>query len=50
VEKENHFSIASGIASWPNHFGIDMVVPQKTGNSSLKTQQYLYWGYTQMML
>jgi hypothetical protein len=48
VEKEEHFFIAGGIASWYNHSG------NQTGGSSenqtqyyQKIQQYLSWVYTQ---
>jgi hypothetical protein len=34
MEKEEHSSIAGGIASWYNHSEINLVVPQKIGNSS----------------
>jgi hypothetical protein len=51
VEKEEHFSIAVGIASWYNHSGI-----QSGGSSQnwtyyyLRTQLYHSWAYTQKML
>jgi hypothetical protein len=51
VEKEEHSSIAGGIASWYNHSG------NQFGSSSenwtyyyLRTQQYYSWAYTQKML
>jgi hypothetical protein len=34
VEKEEHSSIADGIANWYNHSGINLEVPQKIGDSS----------------
>jgi hypothetical protein len=34
VEKEEHSSIASGIANWYNHFGNQPGGSLKTGNSS----------------
>jgi hypothetical protein len=36
VEKKEHPSIAGGIASWYNHYAmeINLAVPQKTGHSS----------------
>jgi hypothetical protein len=51
VEKEEHSSIAGGIANWYNHSG------NQSGGSSenwkliyLKTQLYHSWEYTQKML
>jgi hypothetical protein len=51
LEKEEHSSIAGGIASWYNHSG------NQSGSSSenwteyyLRTQQYHSWAYTQEML
>jgi hypothetical protein len=51
VAKEEHSSIAGGIASWYNHSG------NQFGDSSenwaqyyLRTQQYHSWAYTQKML
>jgi hypothetical protein len=51
VEKEEHCSIAGGIASWYNHSG------NQCGGSSenwtyyyLRTQLHDSWAYTQMML
>jgi hypothetical protein len=41
LEKEKHSSIAGGIASWYNHFANNLVVTQKTENSSI-----LRLGYT----
>jgi hypothetical protein len=34
VGKQEHSSIASGIASWYNHFGISIVAVHKTGHST----------------
>jgi hypothetical protein len=34
VDKEEHFSIAGGITSWHNPFGINLAVPQNMGHSS----------------
>jgi hypothetical protein len=34
VEKEEHSSIAGGIASWYNTLEISLVVPQKIGHST----------------
>jgi hypothetical protein len=34
VEKEEHPSIADGTANWYNYSEINLVVPQKIGNSS----------------
>jgi hypothetical protein len=36
MEKEEHSSIAGGIASWNNHSGISLVVPQKSGHSTTR--------------
>jgi hypothetical protein len=35
VDKEEHSSIAGGIASWYNKLEISLAVPQKTGNSTI---------------
>jgi hypothetical protein len=51
VWKEKHSSIAGIIASWYNHSGNHLAVPQKIGNSSnLMTQLYHFWAYTQKIL
>jgi hypothetical protein len=34
VAKEEHSCIAGGIASWYNHFEVNLAVPQKIANSS----------------
>jgi hypothetical protein len=35
VEKEEHFSIAGGVASWYKHFGNQSdLIPQKIGHST----------------
>jgi len=51
VEKEEHFSIVGVIVNWYNHSG------NQSGSSSenwtlnyLRTQLYLSWVYTQLML
>jgi hypothetical protein len=34
VKKEEHSIIAGGIASWYNHSGISLAVPQRIGHST----------------
>ena len=48
VEKEEHSSIAGGIASWYNHYGNQFGgSSEKSTLYDQKIQQYLSWAYTQ---
>jgi hypothetical protein len=45
VEKEEHFSIAGGIATWYNHSGNQSGVPQKIGHSTTWGPYYTTSGH-----
>jgi hypothetical protein len=51
VEKEEHSSIAGGIASWDNYLGNQFGgFPENWTQYYLRTQLYHSWAYTQTML
>jgi hypothetical protein len=51
VEKEEHSSIAGGIASWYNHSGNQSGISSETWKYFYRKKQlYHSWAYTQKML